>query len=184
MREVGYLKSSDGVFTRAGERFVADLRVLTGAQQEVELPLLGSQLRQAGFEVKEGVIPAVQAQDAQLQATLPAFFAGGAASGERALPNFHARSIPKAENRWSGRNYSGWSNPDYDRLVESFLSTLPRPERVQQIVQMAKMLSEELPAITYYFSPDGVAFVAALHGPQIVVPDVATTWSIHEWEFQ
>ena len=46
---------------------------------------------------------------------------------------------------------------------------------------MAKLLSEELPTITYYFSPDGVAFVGGLTGPQIVVPDVATTWNIHEW---
>ncbi len=182
MREVGYVKGSDGIFARSGERFVGDLRVLTGAQQEVELPLLGSQLRQAGFDVQESVIPAVQAQNAQLQATLPAFFAGGAASGERALPNFHSSAIPTAENRWSGRNYSGWSSPAYDRLVVSFLATLPRSERIQQIVQMAKILSDELPAITYYFSPDGVAFVSDLTGPQIVVPEVPTTWNIHEWQ--
>ncbi|MPZ15630.1 MAG: hypothetical protein GEU73_14615 [Chloroflexi bacterium] len=184
MREVGYLRGGDGIFVRGGERFVADLQVLTGAQQEVELPLLGSQLRQAGFDVQESVIPAVQAQNAELQATLPAFFAGGGASGERALPNFHRNAIPKAENRWAGRNYSGWSSPEYDRLAESFLSTLPRPERIQQIVQMAKILSDELPAIPYYFSPDGVAFVAELTGPQVVVPDVATTWNIHEWQLQ
>ena len=49
---------------------------------------------------------------------------------------------------------------------------------------MATMLSEQLPAITYYFSPDGIAHVAGLVGPQIVVPDVATTWNIHEWQFR
>ena len=49
---------------------------------------------------------------------------------------------------------------------------------------MSKIMSDELPAIPYYFSPDGVAFVAALSGPSVVVPDVATTWNIHEWRLQ
>ncbi len=184
MNEVGYRKSSDGVFARGNERFVADLRVLAGAQQEVELPLLGSQLAAAGFETQQSVIPPVQGQAGQYQATLPSFFAGGSASGERALTNFATAAIPTADNRWTGRNYGAWSNAEYDRLIESFLSTLPRPERVQQIVQMAKILSDDLPAIPYYFSPDGVAFTANLTGPQVVVPDVATTWNIHEWQLQ
>lgn len=184
LNEVGYARAADGFFTRASERFTTELRVLTGTQQEVELAILGSQWRQFGLEMHEGVIPAVQAQDAQLQATLPGLFAGGAGSGERALPNFHSSGIPRPENRWTGRNFGGWSNSEYDRLAETFLTTLPRAQRVQQIIQMAKILSEELPTISYYFSPDGVAHLAALRGPQIVVPDVPTTWNIHEWEFR
>jgi hypothetical protein len=66
----------------------------------------------------------------------------------------------------------GWSNGRYDRLVDSSLSTLPWPERIQQIVQMAKIMGNELPAITYYFSPDGVAYAEALTGRQAIVPDV------------
>jgi peptide/nickel transport system substrate-binding protein len=184
MNELGYAKGNDGVFTRGGERLTIDLRVLAGAQQEVELPLLGSQLRTAGFDMQTSVIPPVQGQDGQYQATLPAFFAGGGSSGERSLPNYGSAAIPTAENRWTGRNYGGWSNAGYDALVDRFLSTLSRPERIQQIVQMAKIFSDELPAITYYFSPDGVAYVAGLTGPQVVVPDVATTWNVHEWKLQ
>src|SRR5581483_826296 len=60
MGEVGYAKGADGIYVRGGERFVGDLRVLAGAQQEVELPLLGGQLRAAGFDVQESVIPPVQ----------------------------------------------------------------------------------------------------------------------------
>ncbi len=184
LNAVGYVKGGDGVFVRGGERFQLDLRVLAGAQQEVELPLLGSQFRGAGFEVQESVIPPVQGQDGQYQATLPSLFAGGGASGEKALANYTISAIPTPENRWSGRNYGGWVSGDYDRLSKSYLTTLPRPERIQQIVQMAKLISDELPAITYYFSPDGVAFVAGLTGPDVVAPDVATTWNVHEWRLQ
>jgi peptide/nickel transport system substrate-binding protein len=184
LNEAGYTRGSDGVFARSGERFSVEIAVLTGTQQGQELAIMGTTYRQLGLDVQERVIPAVQAQDNQLISTLPGVFAGGAASGERNLAVYHTRGIPRAENRWQGRNYGGWSNPTYDRMVDTFLTTLPRAERVQQIIQMAKLMSDELPVFPYYFSPDGIAFAAGLTGPGTVVPEVPTTWNVHVWELR
>lgn len=184
MLDAGYAKGSDGVFTSGGERFSTELRGLAGTQQEQELAILAAGWRQFGLEIRESTIPTFQGQDGQLQATLPGLFAGGAASGERALMNHTSAAISRPENRWTGRNFVGWSNPDYDRLAETFLRTLDRGERIQLIAEMARIFTAESPSITMYFSVEVLAHSAALAGPRPVPAEAATTWDIHEWELR
>jgi ABC-type transport system substrate-binding protein len=106
--------------------------------------------------------------------------------GESGLTNFTASSIPRPENRWFGNNRGAWANPDYDRLAESFNSTLDQNERVQQMAQMVKLLSEQLPAISLYYDVGAVPHVAALRGPRPVGPDTSglIAWNIQDWELR
>jgi len=57
-------------------------------------------------------------------------------------------------------------------------TTLDRSERDRLQVQMAKFVSEQLPGFMLYFNTNGIAYVAALRGPQFT----NIFWSIHEWE--
>jgi peptide/nickel transport system substrate-binding protein len=185
MNEAGFTRRTDGWYaSSAGQRFSMDLRVIAGAQNEQELSILGSAWRQLGFDVRESVLPTAQAQDGQTQAMFPSLFNTGGGSGERALAAFRTDGIPRPENRWTGTNRGAWSNAAYDGLAGAFLTTLDQRERVQQIAQMSRILTEELPMLSLYFSLDVLAHVTGLTGPQIVAPDTFTTWNIHEWEFQ
>ena len=132
----------------------------------------------------EAVLPAAQAQDGQVRAMFQALFTTGGPLGESALQNQGTAGIPRPENRWNGLNRSSWSNVEYDRLLDAYNSTLDRNERIQQIVRMASIFSDELPAIAINFNPGITAHVAALVGPQVVSPDSAATWNIHEWELR
>jgi ABC-type transport system substrate-binding protein len=160
------------------------MRVLAGPQNEQELSIIGAGLRKAGFDVREHVLPAAAVQDAELQASFTGLFGTGHQSGEYTLPIYASSGIPRAENRWIGTNRGAWSNPQYDRWAEALPTTLPRPERIQLITQMARLLSEEVPFISMYFSVDVVAHTAALKGPQIVAPDTTTNWNVHDWELR
>ncbi len=184
MNDAGFTKGGDGFFASGGERFSSELRSLSGAQQEQEIAILAAGWRQFGLDMRESTIPAFQGQDSQLQATLPALFAGGAASGERNLTNHTTTQISRPENRWTGRNLIGWSNADYDRLAESFSRTLDRSERIQQIAEMARIFTTESPSITMYFSIEVLAHSSALSGPKLVPAESAQTWDIHSWELK
>ncbi len=184
MNDAGFTKGSDGYFASGGERFSTDLRSLSGAQQEQEIAILAAGWRQFGLDMREATIPAFQGQDSQLQATLPGLFAGGAASGERNLTSYTTSQISRPENRWTGRNFVGWSNPEYDRLAESFARTLDRSERVQQIAEMARIFTTDSPSITMYFSIEVLAHSGALTGPKLVPAESAQTWDIHTWELK
>jgi peptide/nickel transport system substrate-binding protein len=184
MNEAGFSKGGDGTFASGSERFSGELRGLAGAQQEQELAILGAGWRQFGLDFRESTIPTVQGQDGQLQATLPGLFAGGAGSGERNLTSYTTAAISRPENRWTGRNFVGWSNAEYDRLSETFLRTLDRGERTQLIAEMARVFTTESPSVTMYFSVEVLAHGRGLSGPKLVPAETATTWDIQEWELR
>jgi peptide/nickel transport system substrate-binding protein len=183
LNDAGFTRSNDGVFASGTERFSGELRSLAGAQQEQEIGILAATWRQFGLELRESTIPTVQGQDGQLQASLP-LFAGGAASGERNLAVHTSAAISRPENRWTGRNFVGWANTEYDRLSESFSKTLDRSERIQQIAEMARVFTTESPLVTMYFSVEVLAHGNALVGPKLVPAETATTWDIQGWELR
>src|SRR5439155_10482745 len=126
-----------------------------------------------GFDVQEAALPAAQAQDGQARATFPGLYAFSTGVGESALPNFTTASIPRPENRWFGNNRGAWTNADYDRLADAYNSTLDRDQRVQQMAQMTRLISEELPAISLYYDLAAVVYASAIHGPVPVGPDTS-----------
>jgi len=50
-----------------------------------------------------------------------------------------------------GNNQTGWSNPDYDRLLRSALETKTEPERMAVYGQLEAILGAEVPVIPIYF---------------------------------
>ncbi len=90
-----------------------------------------------------------------------------------------------AERGWRGENVPGYSNPEFDRLVDAFYSTLDQNERVQQRAQMAKALSDDLPSITLTGNPNMHAFLSSLKNVSATTPPLTIgriTWNIEQWE--
>ncbi len=185
MAEAGFGRGSDGMYTSSTEgRLGFELKVNASALYENERSIMASGWRQAGFDVSEAALPAAQAQDGQARATFPGLYSFSTGLGEGALANFMTSSIPRVETRWFGNNRGAWSNAEYDRLADSFNATLDRNERIQQMAQMTRILSDELPAISLYYDLGAVPHVAALRGPVPVGPDTSglVAWNIVDWE--
>ena len=101
--------------------------------------------------------------------------------GEYAIQNFTSSVIPRPENRWNGGNRGGWVNPEWDRLVEEFNRTLDRGQRTQQVAQLLRIFSEELPSIPLFFRAQVLAHAANIQGPAVAAPESTYVWNIHEW---
>jgi len=185
MNEVGYSKGPDGFYTSPDEgRLATEVKINAGAQYESEMSLMAAGWRQAGFDVREVVNPAALAQDGQTRALFPALYTASGPLGEDLVRSYGSANIPRLENRWVGRNRVAWINPEFDRLVDAFNTTLDRSTRNEQVVRMARLFSEELPEIALYFDPGVLAYVAALQGPRVVAPKGVIGWDIHQWEFR
>jgi ABC-type transport system substrate-binding protein len=123
-------------------------------------------------------------RDNQAVTTFPALFPTGRTGGEDALSDYTTPAIPRAENRWLGGNRGGWTNPAYDRLWDAFNSTLDRPERIQQVAQMEKIVSDEVVAIPMYYTPRTIAHAANLKGPVArSAREAMELVHIHTWEW-
>jgi peptide/nickel transport system substrate-binding protein len=184
MTEAGYSRVG-GFYTSPTEgRFAADLKTNAATDNEQEIAIMSATWRENGFEVQESVLPAAQAQNNQVRATYPGMFANNTGIGEAALLGQTSSAIPRAENRWSGANRGGWSNPEFDRLAQSLNTTLDRTERAQQAAQMVKLYTEDVGSISLFFRTQPWAHVAALRGPMLVAPESNVAWNVHEWELR
>lgn len=185
MLEAGFVRGGDGLYANPSEgRFSAEVKTNAAADNEAEMAIIASEWRKAGFDVRETVLPAALAQDGEARSTFPAMFINNTGSGEPTLLGFASTNISRPENRWRGNNRGGWSNPEYDRLLDAFTTTLDRTERGRLMAHMARIFTDEVAAISLFFRTQPWAHVAALTGPRVVAPESNMAWNIHEWEFR
>jgi peptide/nickel transport system substrate-binding protein len=185
MNEAGWQRGADGVYAHpASGRFTLELKVNASIEGGTELSITGDGLRQAGIDAREVAVPRAQQRDGEVRGGFPGLYLAGGGIGEKdTLPNLVSGTIPRPENRWVGNNRSGWANAEYDRLFEQFTSTLARPERDRQVVQMARIYTEDVGNVALMFYPAVVASAAALRGPAMHVGTNTVVWNVHEWEW-
>lgn len=185
LTQAGYTRGSDGVWASpTAGRLAFGLTTTPSSQNETELSILGAGWRQVGLQVNESVVPTAQAQDGQVRSNFPGLFTISVPLGEETLASINTAGIARPENRWTGRNRGGWSNPEFDRISDMFRTTLDQQQRVQLIAQMVRIFSDDLPVLPLYFNPIPVAHVAALRGPQNVAPASAIAWNVYQWELR
>lgn len=189
MAEAGFAKDREGLFAGAGgERFRTDVRVTAGPEFERGQAILADTWRRAGFDVRSSVLGAAQARDREARQTFPGMASRGGGITER---TFTTGDIGSLANRWTGENRGGWSNPEYDRVFDGFSKTIDRDERVRHVVQMTKLVSEELPIYSLYFAIQVNTQVAGLRGPDpgspgfgVSAPGTLQYWNVQEWELR
>jgi peptide/nickel transport system substrate-binding protein len=184
MAEAGFPKGADGFFVGPDGRFQTGIATNYSADFEEEIHVMAAGWRTTGFDVEETIIPAAQAQDAQLGATFPSMLTRTTFAGVTTMTGFTSAGIPRPENRWTGVNRGGWVNPEYDRLVSAFGSTLDREERQRQVTQLMRIFTSDLPVIPLFYLASPFAYVATLRGPADVPPDTSNYWNIQDWEFR
>jgi ABC-type transport system substrate-binding protein len=183
MTEAGFSKSSDGAYSGAGGRPSFELASTEALDFPREGAILVDELHTAGFTLQQRVVPSAQAQDAQLRATFPAMFTSNTDIAS-ALRGLTSSQIPSPNNRWQGGNRGGWSSAEYDRFLNTFEQTLDHGERVNLLHQAIQIYTEELPAISLFFSAQPFAYVAQLSGPANAAPESNLAWNIQDWEWR
>jgi peptide/nickel transport system substrate-binding protein len=184
MAEAGFTRGADGQFGSADGRFSFEVKTNAAADNEAEVAVLSSSWRQSGFDAQEAVLPSALAQNPEARATYVGVFTNSQNLGESALLGFATSAIPRAENRWAGGNRGGWSNAEYDRALDAFTSTLGRGEREQQLSQLVRIHTDDLPSISLFFRAQPWVHANALRGPKLVPPEGNMSWNIQEWELR
>jgi peptide/nickel transport system substrate-binding protein len=183
MQQGGFSKGPDGVYASPAEGpFSFEVKTNQASDNESEIQVLADGWRRAGFDAHQAVLPAAQAQDAQARATFPGMYTNSQNCCESALLGLTKLAIPTAENRWSGGNRSGWTNPEYDRLVETFSGTIAQSDRETQLSQLVKIFTEDVAAITLFIRPQPWVYVSEIKGISLVPPEGNMSWNIYQWE--
>jgi len=148
----GWTRAADGRFLdRSGRPVSVEIRAGSPSDQSV-VTVMGDAWRKIGIAVTENIGPNTfgttygpdVVQWTGLQLT-------GRGAAEIALSQFQTRQIPRAENRWTGQNTAGYSNPALDAIFDQVFSTLDGNQRASLLKQVGEGLSAELPALPLYW---------------------------------
>ncbi len=183
MREAGYEKGADGVYTSPPDGpFAFELRAGTADANEVAI--LAKTWEGAGFKVEQRMTPPAQAFDLATKFGYPGLAITTIPATERTVVAPVPGNIPTPENGWRGGSQVSWTDPRYTALVGQFTSTLDRDQRGQQMTQLARIFGDELPAISLLFPPLVWAAAAPLTGPHEGPPETNVFWNIQDWDLQ
>ena len=166
LEEAGLTRGSDGFFNGLnGAPLTIEVGTTAGNLNEAENLIHRDALKQVGLNTSTFVLTVSMMRDNQAVATFAGVFATGRFGGEDGIGDYATMNIPRNENRWLGGNRGGWSNPDYDRAWEAYNTQLDRTERIRQIAEMERLLSEDVGAIPLFYTPRMIAHVPGLRGP-------------------
>ncbi len=105
--------------------------------------------------------------------------------GAQVVQSFHSSQVRTTENRYTGSNFPGYANPEYDALLERYLTTVPRDERFQVAGQIVHHLTDQLLAMPIYYSVTSTMAHKRLHNVRTTIPnDASIAWNVAEWDVQ
>lgn len=180
LREAGFTRPADGGWlTPTGQRFTLEQWYLQGATNERDSQILADGFRRFGIDATSNVFGLQRAGQEDRAKT------SGMFGGNVPLPDqYHSRNVARPENRWTGVNRFGFSNPDLDRFIDEYLTALDPSERTQRLAQMEQVAMERVAAIPTYWTAVVTAHAVSLKGVTAnVVPEAGAgpIWT-YEWQ--
>jgi peptide/nickel transport system substrate-binding protein len=183
--QAGWQRGADGTLEKAGQRFAVSVR----GDERVAAIVIDA-WRAAGVAGEHEQFPPQLARDRAARASFSGFDINtGPTSILNVGPKFATSDIPAPENQWTGLNRGGYSNPEWDRLIQGIGVTLEEPRRLEMERQMVRIFTTDLPALPIYFGLELVPVGGGLSGVQPIrgTPHIGTilhTWNVHEWDVQ
>jgi peptide/nickel transport system substrate-binding protein len=185
LAELGYAKGADGIYANVAEgplRF--EVRGVSGGQEEQDTTIVSQALHDAGMDTTIRLLPSsTRAVDEMTKGTFPGLTLNNNTVGRRdfGLDKFITARIGGPWDNWAGGNRMGYSNPEFDRLFDTWSTSLDPSERTARLLEMMKILSDDLPALPLYYNFQILAHSSALKGPQRISPETSVHWNAHLW---
>lgn len=177
---------------RGGIRHNADgaplaLEIMTTAgnrSRELVEQVLVSQWKEAGIDVRIRNQPArVFFGQTVSQRRFPAMAMFAWISAPESVPRttLHSDHIPTAENNWAGQNFTGYAEPEMDRLIKTIEVELDRGARQALWHELQSLYAQDLPALPLFFRADSFILPKWLEGVEPTGHQYPTTLWIEHW---
>jgi len=132
LAEAGWTPGPDGVLVNAetGERFETAIMSKRGTGAERALGAIADGWKQVGVQAEFDILTVANQDDREYQSRRPGpYFTSP--SGINFYDNrLNSDAITRAENRWTGTNRGGYSNPAVDALLNKLAVTIDERERL------------------------------------------------------
>lgn len=186
LAEAGWKRTVNGVRVNdKGERLSFEIMTTAGNRsRELVEQVLQSQWKALGIEVKIRNQPArVFFGETVTQRKFSAMAMFAWISSPESVPRttLHSSHIPTKANNYAGQNYTGFKNPDIDRLVEEIEVELNREKRANKWDQLQRIYADQLPVIPLYFRANPYILPKWLKGLEPTGHQYPSTLWVENW---
>lgn len=176
----------DGVRRNAqGEPFVVELMTTAGNRsRELVQQIIQSQWKALGIETRIRNEPArVFFGDTVTRRKFPhlALFAWMSAPESVPRTTLHSDNITSEANNWSGQNFTSYSNPRMDALIDAIEVELDKDKRKALWAELQQIYAEDLPALPLFFRADTYIVPKWLKGIEPTGHQYGTTLWVELW---
>jgi peptide/nickel transport system substrate-binding protein len=186
LASAGLTKLSDGTYrTAGGEPFGFVLMASSGYDRERSI--LADMWRKVGVDVKEQTVSVSQDQDRQFRAAFTGVYNTSQNLGlPGALGRLNGRTIATPENRFSGNNYFGYANAEFDRMLDVISTNLRQEDRIEATIGAVRIASVDLPFIPMYLNPRSASAYSSLLEPPAATSPASKIgwWNIEQWNWR
>lgn len=184
--EAGWSVMRRGVRHNAkGEKLSLEIMTTAGNRtRELVQQVLQSQWQQLGIDVRIRNQPArvfFGETVTRRKFEAMAMFAWLSSPESPPRSTLHSKHIPSPENNWGGQNYTGYDNPEMDRLIEAIETELDRDKRKKLWHRVQQLYATDLPAIPLYFRATPYVLPKWLTGVTPTGHQITTTTWIENW---
>ncbi len=181
---LGYTRGQDGVFRdAAGQRLSLQIRYTeqNPTQGKTAHPV-ADYWKRAGMEVELASISPQLATNREYRVQYPAFELAGSGFGVQAssVKNYHSAQTALPENRFTGTNRARYRNPQVDSIIERYVVTIPKAERVALLGDLIHHQTDQLSVMALFYQ----ASVAILGSIRIQGQTSGKVWNVHLWDVE
>ena len=177
LQVLGYTRGPEGQLRDgAGQPLSLEFRTVDVDIDTKTLFIVTQMWEQLGISVTPYVMPPQQAQDLQYHYTFPAF---EVLRNPPIFTNYVSAQVKRPENGWRGSQEGGFSNVQYDDIVDRYLRTIPTDQRYELAAEAIHLISDQLAVMPLFYDVDPNLITNRLHG---VAGAVGNTWNAADWD--
>jgi peptide/nickel transport system substrate-binding protein len=186
LEEAGWSDLREGVrYNAAGEALTLELMTTAGDRtRELVQQALQSDWRKLGIDVRIRNEPArvfFGETVSKRKFTGLAMFAWLSSPENVPRTTLYSDQIPNADNNWGGQNYTGYSNPEMDRLIDAIEVELDETKRKALWSELQKLYAEDLPVVPLYWRASVYVLPSWLQGLRPTGHQGTTTLWVEDW---
>lgn len=184
LESMGLSKGPDGFYVNpsTGGRITIEVRTRAHPLREQVQQVIADEWARVGLVGQALVVPEQRINDRVYQSTFPGFYFRF--GGPQQITNWQTRMAPVAENNYVGSNTMRYRNPEYDTLIERYVSTIPQAERLSLLSQIVQHTTDQLVPIPLYHEPEPVLISNRLINASGRRGQSVQTWNVHEWDMR
>jgi ABC-type transport system substrate-binding protein len=183
---LGYARGGDGMYRdSAGRPLNIEVRSSPIDVTAKAKLAIANDWQQAGIGTTIVDDPPSRRGDLEYRATFPGFDMSRVGSGPEELRTFKSSEARTPQNRYTGQNGSNYMNLEFDAMVDRYLTTIPRDERMRALGEVIHHMTDQVIVMDQFYDAmptpisNRVANVAGL-----VARGRTNTWNVHLWEIR